>query len=265
MRSITTLPTWNASPLGSIEQSITLLFKENGGGPGTSEASVRAIAKRADNVVPGMRRRSRPVATFASGRAISDSSMASPWEQNQESAQSVEMPLRLTPVSMQPCVARPVAHADTVGMTYKRFPAQDAGRSLGQSERDRSIASPPVVKRLRESGTLPVFNLQVADQPEFFANGVLVHNCNLLQFFYVDHSIQARELTPQERAEEALLPHQRQDSIDSETDPERREKNVMSREVALRKQAHEGLVKQFTNGRTGRGFTAFKKLAGKMK
>lgn len=88
---------------------------------------------------------------------------------------------------------------------------------------------------------------------------------NLLQFFYMDHSIQARPLTEQERAEEALLPHQRQDSIDSETDPERREKNVMSREVALRKQAHEGLVKQFTNGRTGRGFTSYKKLAGKMK
>ena len=88
---------------------------------------------------------------------------------------------------------------------------------------------------------------------------------NLLQFWYSTNSIQARELTPGERMEESLLPHQRQDAIDTEKDPERREKNVMSREIALRKQATVSLTKQLSGKGSGRGLSSYKKLAGRMK
>jgi hypothetical protein len=33
------------------------------------------------------------------------------------------------------------------------------------------------VVRNYASGEAPVYNLTVADQPEFFANGILTHNC----------------------------------------------------------------------------------------
>jgi hypothetical protein len=29
---------------------------------------------------------------------------------------------------------------------------------------------------------VPVFNLRVADHPEYFANGVLVHNCDTMRY-----------------------------------------------------------------------------------
>jgi phage terminase large subunit-like protein len=33
---------------------------------------------------------------------------------------------------------------------------------------------------LSDAGSAPVYNLTVANQPEYFANGVLVHNCDAL-------------------------------------------------------------------------------------
>jgi hypothetical protein len=39
---------------------------------------------------------------------------------------------------------------------------------------------------LSDAGSAPVYNLTVANQPEYFANGVLVHNCDALVWALTD-------------------------------------------------------------------------------
>ena len=44
-----------------------------------------------------------------------------------------------------------------------------------------------------ELGTcLPVFNLTVAEDPEFYANGVLVHNCDAMRYLVAERDLGAR-------------------------------------------------------------------------
>lgn len=72
---------------------------------------------------------------------------------------------------------------------------------------------------------------------------------NGLQFFYMDHSIMARELTPQELAEIRMPPQQQLASILAETDAETRGHMMMAREVALKREAYARLTEQLGNGR----------------
>lgn len=71
---------------------------------------------------------------------------------------------------------------------------------------------------------------------------------NGLQFFYMDHSIQARELTPDEMAEAHMASHLQLASIKSEEDPETREHMMMAREVALKKELYARISKQVGPG-----------------
>jgi len=55
-----------------------------------------------------------------------------------------------------------------------RFAAPNSGKTnIGSSRRPARVS---VVRRYA-SGIAPVYNLTVANKPEFFANGILVHNC----------------------------------------------------------------------------------------
>lgn len=64
------------------------------------------------------------------------------------------------------------------GRIWRRGPARTAGKpSRPTATVGPPVAAVPVVERHRMDAVLPVFNLQVADVPEFFANGILVHNC----------------------------------------------------------------------------------------
>jgi hypothetical protein len=71
---------------------------------------------------------------------------------------------------------------------------------------------------------------------------------NLLQFFYMDHSIMARELTPQELAEMKMPISQQLASIAAESDPEMREHMMMAREAALKKELFSRITRQLGNG-----------------
>ncbi|MGH9208641.1 MAG: hypothetical protein ACRD1G_19170, partial [Acidimicrobiales bacterium] len=42
--------------------------------------------------------------------------------------------------------------------------------------------APVRVASVCASGTWPVYNLRVGGTPEYFANGVLVHNCDALNY-----------------------------------------------------------------------------------
>lgn len=54
-----------------------------------------------------------------------------------------------------------------------------AGQSFGRTDTERSPRRAAVsVVRSYASGVVPVYNLTVADKPEYFANGILVHNCD---------------------------------------------------------------------------------------
>lgn len=76
-------------------------------------------------------------------------------------------------------------------------------------------------------------------------NDDFVNGC---QFFFMDHSVQARELTPQEMAEMRMAqPHQLA-SIEAETDPEMRGHMMMAREVALKREAFARIQKQLGSG-----------------
>lgn len=54
----------------------------------------------------------------------------------------------------------------------------------------------------------PVFNVTVADQPEFFANGILVHNCDMMRYVtrWVDGNLVAADPNYRPPAYEPLLP-----------------------------------------------------------
>lgn len=91
------------------------------------------------------------------------------------------------------------------------------GRSNGQTialsnARGDSVTTSSVfVRQVKPSGEQPVYNLEVENQPEFFANGVLVHNS--IQMILAHFSITATPLTSAERVEVAIPPHLRYDEL----------------------------------------------------
>lgn len=113
-------------------------------------------------------------------------------------ASTAETPWRLG--FLKRCfVPRPVSKPTTerTGPTRFASPVPSAERSSGSRNSDRSPRPADLfVVRLSAAGRGPVFNLEVADQPEYFANGVLVHNCVIA-------------------ATELLFPSQRQQSFQS--------------------------------------------------
>ena len=74
--------------------------------------------------------------------------------------------------------------------------------------------------------------------------------CNLCQFFYADHSIQARELTREEMFEAQLAPPLQQAAIDAETDPEKKRQQHYAREVAIKRQLMAKITENLGGGRT---------------
>lgn len=69
------------------------------------------------------------------------------------------------------------------------------------------ITSNVFVKQVKPSGEQPVYNLEVDNCPEFFANGVLVHNS--IQMILTHFKLTATPLTHAERVEAAIPPHLR--------------------------------------------------------
>ena len=54
-----------------------------------------------------------------------------------------------------------------------------------------------------DAGRSPVYNLTVEDQPEFFANGVLVHNCiDALRYLLMGRGKQIEPVAPLEVPQE---------------------------------------------------------------
>lgn len=64
--------------------------------------------------------------------------------------------------------------------TMKRASARFAARISGAINTLRQNAAPCRVLACFAGGTAPVYNLTVAGQPEYFASGILVHNCTYL-------------------------------------------------------------------------------------
>jgi len=70
----------------------------------------------------------------------------------------------------------PVFHADKGFVRLDALRCNDSIISLSISTRKTKLARVYVVG-VYEAGSSPVYNLTVGGEPEFFANGILVHNC----------------------------------------------------------------------------------------
>jgi hypothetical protein len=61
---------------------------------------------------------------------------------------------------------------------------KETARSVAQRSSPTNTSKPELVhlsvQRLTDYGCIPVYNLQVEDCPEYFANGILVHNCRFI-------------------------------------------------------------------------------------
>lgn len=91
---------------------------------------------------------------------------------------------------------------------YARFAAQN----LLHFAHSRNAAAPVVVRSVVEPTTCePVYNLEVEDQPEFFANGVLVHNS--IMMLMVHFRMAAAPLTAAEQFEASIPVESRYSSL----------------------------------------------------
>lgn len=90
-------------------------------------------------------------------------------------------PSGFSPIGM----ASTIAAASVIGLrliptivTKSMFLARSAARHSSKTSTESNRRHAPVfVAHSYESGEAPVYNLTVQDTPEYFANGVLVHNC----------------------------------------------------------------------------------------
>jgi hypothetical protein len=80
------------------------------------------------------------------------------------------------------------------------------GTQVGSLAQERDTAAVNTwncrVLSVQKSERLPVYNLTVADNPQFFANGVLVHNCDAVSGAYSLLWTIAGEIKPVKTAEE---------------------------------------------------------------
>ena len=82
----------------------------------------------------------------------------------------------------------PTTSPPSAASAVPRFSA--TGTTAPQLARARVVSVEPV-------GLAEVFNLTVEDVPEFFANGILVHNCDAARYSYADlHHFLAKERVP---------------------------------------------------------------------
>jgi len=70
----------------------------------------------------------------------------------------------------------------TTSTASARFAEKHSGST---STAERNAAPVSVVSVSDSLAPQPVFNLTVAEQPEYFAGGVLVHNCDALRYLLV--------------------------------------------------------------------------------
>jgi hypothetical protein len=76
----------------------------------------------------------------------------------------------------------------TAGLITKPELARTAGsRSLSTNTTSRSAAPVHVLSVSAEQRKRPVYNLTVEGQPEYFANGILVHNCDAVRYWYANN------------------------------------------------------------------------------
>lgn len=88
--------------------------------------------------------------------------------------------------------------------------AEDVVSRLKHFIRNKFTAAVRVV-RVDSAGYADVYNLEVERQPEFFANGILVHNS--IQMVLMHFSLTATPLTPAEQVVAAIPPHLRYDEL----------------------------------------------------
>jgi hypothetical protein len=77
--------------------------------------------------------------------------------------------------------------------------APDAGSRSSSTDTPAPDVAPVYVLGRYAAGRSPVYNLTVQDQPEFFANGVLVHNClDALRYLLMGRDVVADLAAPVE-------------------------------------------------------------------
>lgn len=192
----------------------------------------------------------KTVPAFALSNALNEAETGFAWNRRRALASSVEIHSRPAILATK-YVGRLAMHGSIADLRFARSPVRDVEPHSPLLVSARNTAQPFVVKRPRKSGIMPVYNLEVEDQPEYFANGILVHNC--LQMLYHDHAVQARELTSAE-AQDAALPLPLQAAaIEAEVNPEKKASNVMARQIAIRREAAQQSVnRELAGGKTGR-------------
>lgn len=117
-----------------------------------------------------------------------------------------EWPIRPAPSTEARSIAPPGAApmpAGSRGLTTKIGPACGAARcSLSTATRRRAAVPVRVLAVIALAEPMPVFNLTVEGCPEFYANGVLVHNCDALRYMVRHLDGRPRGVSPGKQPDE---------------------------------------------------------------
>lgn len=93
--------------------------------------------------------------------------------------------------------------ANYAWMMLKEF-ARSVVSRLNAIATKRRFAVPVHVVRVTDGGIADVYNLMVEGQPEYFANGILVHNCRYGIYSYIDAQGKPSELRIQDRMKKIM-------------------------------------------------------------
>jgi phage terminase large subunit len=123
------------------------------------------------------------------------SASAAPWRGTTTAitagVRSPSRPATTRPGSARTTASRPGAEPRAWMTSTGRV--RPAGARSGSTATPLSGAAPVRVVRLSAvPGRQPVYNLTVAGSPEFYANGVLVHNCDALRYMVAELDLGAR-------------------------------------------------------------------------
>ena len=173
-RSTTPCRTWNAfRKLSTLAGTGNLTERSDalGSRPRKGKSTRRETDNDCDGckqTQPDMSNECRWLSSLGSGekKNLSPASCA-------ESLEPLETPRAVCTAPM-PVVSVPTMTG--IG-TRKTERAPSAGSCTGQTSTVGLALVPRVVLRVSDQGIRRVYNLSVADQPEYFANGTLVHNC----------------------------------------------------------------------------------------
>jgi phage terminase large subunit len=186
--STTTTTTWSASRLRSTR-------KRTGSRTGRVAAALRCWSTWSASAPwpPRGIRRLRAWSGTARTPATTGSAEAQCWTTPASSAVSRSPhATRLgTPGSAPTTASRPGAARP--GWMTSTVTVPPAGARSGSTATRTSSAAPVRVVRISAvPGRQPVYNLTVAGSPEFYANGVLVHNCDALRYMVAELDLGAR-------------------------------------------------------------------------